>query len=297
MQLATQSDCLASTFGDEECIRILARAGFDAVDWSFFEMTRGTGVWCGDGWREHALQLKALGGQLGLGFVQAHAPFPSSCGSEPYDTEIFERIVRSMQAAALMGVPRIVVHPCHHFTGWDTRSRCWNASLAFYRRLLPYAERFGIQICLENMWRTDPLREVIIGSACSQPDEFCAMVDELSSPWAAACLDIGHSALVGVDPADFIRALGPRLTALHVHDVDRLHDCHTLPFLQKLDWEPIVAALARVGYAGAFTFEADSFLYGFPAELRPKASVLMAETGRYLLGRLEAARRSPENAG
>ena len=121
---------------------------------------------------------------------------------------------------------------------------------------------------------------------CRTVDVFdkCAMIDEINSPWITACLDIGHTALVGVDPADAIRALGhDRLKALHVHDVDYLHDCHTLPFNRNLDWDAITAALAEIHYDGDFTFEADAFLEQFPRELRKDASVLMARTGRYLV--------------
>ena len=52
MKLVTQTDILAKSFGGQECVRILAKAGFDAADWSFFDMERGEGIWCGEGWRE-----------------------------------------------------------------------------------------------------------------------------------------------------------------------------------------------------------------------------------------------------
>lgn len=106
------------------------------------------------------------------------------------------------------------------------------------------------------------------------------MLDEVNSPWIVGCLDLGHSALVGVEPADFIRALGKtKLQALHVHDVNYRRDCHNLPFTEKLDWESIAVALREIGYQGEFTFEADNFLFGFPKELYQPAAKLMVETG------------------
>lgn len=291
MQLVTTTEILSKTFGDEECVRILAEAGFDAIDWDFFEMSSGQGIWCTDGWREHALGLKDLAGECGIGFSQAHAPYPSSQGEEPADTVIRERIVRSIEAAALMGVRNIVVHPVQHLTYAKEKKKLWEQNLAFYRSLIPVCQEYGIRVCAENMWQYDNKRRVIVDSVCSQPEEFCGLLDALDSPWITGCLDLGHSALVGTEPQDFIRAMGKnRLGALHVHDVDYLHDCHTMPFLKNLDWEAITQALAEIGYEGDFTFEADSFYIGFPDALKRDACRLLERTGRYLVSRIQQKR-------
>lgn len=284
MRLVTQTESLSPTFGDEQAVRMLAKSGFDAIDWSFFYMADDENVWNTDGWREHALHLRAVAEECGIGFSQAHAPFPTSRGEEPFDTVIRQKILRAMEAAAVLGVQNIVVHPRHHIPYAKNKAQLFEENVALYRGLIPYCEQFGIRVCCENMWQYDNNRRIIIDSACSQPEEFCAMLDTIDSPWIVGCLDIGHCALVGVDPADFIRALGnKRLQALHVHDVDHLHDCHTLPYIQKLDWNGITAALAEIGYDGDFTFEADQFLEAFPPELRQDASILMERTGRHLI--------------
>lgn len=288
MKLVTQTDVLARTYGDEEAIKILAQNGFDALDWSFFEMTQGEGPWCREGWREHALHLKEVAQQCGIGFSQAHAPFPSSRGEEPYDTVIFERILRSMEVASIFGVRTIVVHPMQHLPYSKNRRQLFQMNLDFYRRLIPYCEKFHIRVAAENMWQYDDRRHYVLESVCAGSEEFCALLDELNSPWIVGCLDIGHCGLMEGEPADFIRALGQhRLQALHVHDVDFLHDCHTLPFMEKIDWESVTSALAEIGYTGDFTFEADNFLAAFPKELQPSASALMEKTGRYLIERIQ----------
>lgn len=291
MRLVTQTDCPAALLGDERCVRFLKEAGFDAIDWSFFAMTEGRGPFCAADWREHAQTLRKIGEDCGIGFAQAHAPFPSSSGQEPFDTVIFERIVRAMEAASILGVRNIIVHPMQHLPYAANRDRLFDMNLDFYRRLIPYCERFNIRVATENMWQFDEKRGIIIDSVCSQPETFCALLDALDSPWIVGCLDIGHSALVGVEPADFIRALGPkRLQALHVHDVDYHSDCHTMPFIERVDWESVAQALGEIGYEGDFTLEADQFLSRFPLGLLPQASALMAATGRYLMGRIAAHR-------
>ena len=57
-----------------------------------------------------------------------------------------------------------------------------------------------------------------------------------------------------------IRALGHRLQALHIHDNDRWHDSHQIPFSMSIDFAPIAAALKEIGYKGWFTLEADYYL-------------------------------------
>ena len=290
MRLATTTEKLAEAFGDEECVRILAEAGFDSIDWGFFEMAAGKGVWCTEEWREHALRLRELGAECGIGFSQAHAPFPSSQGDEAADKVIRERILRSMEAASILGIGKIVVHPIQHLNYAKDKKKLWEMNLEFYRSLIPYCEEYGIRVCAENMWQYDNRRRYIVDSVCSQPEEFCGLLDALDSPWITGCLDLGHCALVGVEPQDFIRAMGKhRLTALHVHDVDYLSDCHTMPFLKSLNWEAVTEALAQIGYEGDFTFEADSFYEGFPDALKRDACRLMERTGRYLIGRIRAA--------
>lgn len=235
--------------------------------------------------------MKALAAQYGIGFSQAHAPFPTSMGEEPFDTERMACIVRSMEAAAIMGVQYIVVHPRQHLRYAQNKRQLFDENVAMYKSLIPYCQKFGIHVCAENMWQWDAKRGIIIDSVCSQPEEFCDLIDAVDSPWIVACLDIGHTGLVGQDPADFIRALGTRrLKALHVHDVDLLHDNHTLPFLQKLDWDSVTKALADIDYQGDFTFEAENFTRCFPKELQEDACKFMERTGRYLIRQVDAKR-------
>ncbi len=46
MRLITTTEKTAEIFGDEESVRILAEAGFDAIDWGFLRWRpeRGSGV-------------------------------------------------------------------------------------------------------------------------------------------------------------------------------------------------------------------------------------------------------------
>ncbi len=287
MILATHTLAMTEKMPLEEAVVMIAQAGFDAVDCSFMDMSREDSLWLRDDWRQRAGELKALADEHGVFFQQAHAPFPTTRGEEPYDTVMRQRILRAMEAASILGAENIVVHPIHYAGYFRHREAQMEASLAFYRSLIPYCETFGIRVCAENMWCADPagvIREGIL----SRPEEFIQLLEQISSPLIGGCLDIGHVALVGQEPTDMIRRMGKHISCLHVHDVDYLHDCHTMPFLQKLDWHGITDALREIGYEGAFTFEAENYLRNMPQALWPDALKLLERVGRYLTARIEA---------
>ena len=139
------------------------------------------------------------------------------------------------------------------------------------------------------MWQWDKLRNCVCKSTCADPAEHNEYVDMLNSPWFVACLDVGHTALTGDNVEDVIRILGhDRLKTLHVHDVDYIHDCHTLPGIQKHNFTKIIEALKDIDYDGEFTLEADSFLTKFEKEFVPTAARFMGDRTRFLANLFDA---------
>ena len=86
-----------------------------------------------------------------------------------------------------------------------------------------------------------------------------------SDEYFTACLDIGHAEMRGVHTSavEMIKALGPRLGALHVHDNDLHHDSHQIPFSMQIDFDAMVKALREVDYKGDMTLECDCYLHYF----------------------------------
>ena len=99
-----------------------------------------------------------------------------------------------------------------------------------------------------------------------------------------------------------------RLSCLHIHDVDGMHDNHTLPYFGaiyewdshmgsyagSINWERLMQTLAKIGYEGDFTYEADKFLMRLPQENAPAAARFMADVGRFLIDIYNAARKGGE---
>lgn len=296
MKLSTQISGLAGRFGDEEAIRRLAAAGYDSLDFSLFQMSNDNSPFNGDGWREYAQHLKAVGDECGITFNQSHCPFVFKWDPDwsdrskwtYFDNVIFPRHIRAIEICSIVGVKNLVVHPLHHMVYAGNEQYVHDINMDFYRSLLPYCKAGNVNIALENMWQRDVKRKYITYDAISTAKDLAAWVDELNDPHFVACLDVGHSALIGEEPQDAIRYLGrERLQALHVHDVDYISDLHTLPFIGKLEWNNICKALHDIGYEGELTFEADGFLRNYTNDNIDMACRYMVQTGRYLISLIE----------
>lgn len=289
MLLSVNTEIFYKEYSDEESIRLIKKAGFDAFDLSLFKMKRDSECpFNKENYRDYALHLRNIADEIGIVCNQAHAPFPSSCGDIEKDEQTFNLLVRAMEIASIVGAKIIIIHPYQHLHYIDNKEALKQINLDFYKRLLPYCEKFGIKIATENMWQKKNNNTHIIDSVCSRVDEFCEYIDMIDSEWFTACLDIGHVPLVDEQLPRMIKGLGHnRLQALHVHDNNLSHDCHTMPFLMNINFEEVTKALAEIDYVGDFTFEAEGFFKNMPKELLFPAAKLLCETGRYLIKRIE----------
>lgn len=301
MILSTSIKNLLSRFDPETAIRMMSQAGFDAIDFSYTGKVYSA-KYCGPdtdspAFRDYLKGLRAMAEDAGVPFVHAHAPMPSSSLDPIRDKECFDAIVRSIRNSSYLGISKIVVHPVQHLTYAEpgVPERLFEMNVEFYNRLKPYCEEYNMQVAVENMWQRDENRK-ISHSTCSRPAEFQRYVDALDSKWFIACLDLGHARLVDEDPAAFIEALGgSKLKSLHVHDVDGVHDNHTLPYQGVIDWESVMRALAKIDYEGEFNYEAVCYLDKTPNELLLAGMRHMVEVGRYLISRYETYRTEFQN--
>ena len=295
MLLSTQTDIPVQRLGYAQGINLLAEAGFDVLDFSLFSTP------CSDGIFEEedadvlrfAKNIRDIADDAGICFDQAHAPYRFSRQMwDDWEEIVFPIVRKGVLAAGALGANVVVVHPIQYLNYRRNSQRMVEETLKYYRMLRPVAESAGIKIAVENMWQRDINRDVICPSICSDPKEFCAVVDELGSDVFSACLDAGHCGLTGWNASELVRALGHnRLGALHVHDTDNFNDNHTLPGLGKVNWEDFCRALGEIDYKGNFTFEADNFYnIALDESIFPAAAEMMVQTGRYLMSRVDAYR-------
>ncbi len=292
MLLSTSISHIAEKTSVREAIKMVHQAGFDAYDMGLVAMKKDEDhIFNSPQYLEEAKSIRAFADSLGIVCNQAHAPFASSCGDAEKDEIMFHKIVRSMEIAAVLGAKIIVVHPKQHLTYADHGEELFEMNMEFYKRLIPYCEKFGIRVATENMWQRNPASAAITDSTCSRSWEFNKYLDTLDSEWITGCLDLGHVSLVSDKIPEFIRDMGQhRLQALHVHDTDGKRDAHMLPFSQGMDYLAIAKALGEIDYQGDFTFEADWHFVNTPAELLPAACRYACQVGRFLINEIEKSR-------
>lgn len=286
MLLSANMIRLHNTFGMKETFDILAQAGFEGIDFN-----NDVEEYYSDQHDEHFYRsLAQHSASRGIAVCQAHAPFPSSYTDKERTEKRFYEIVQGMKYAAYLGAPMIVVHPCTHldFAIEGNPEILFEYNLDFYRRLIPYAEEFGIKIAIENIGRV---------SITSTPERLNRLYDTLNHPVFTVCFDVGHCLLQNVDPGEAIKKIGDRLVdgCTHVHDNFGDSDAHTLPFYGKVNWEEVMKALAEIGYRGDLNYEASAFIKDIPTELYLDGLTYMAKVGHYLIGRFEYYRENRSN--
>ena len=290
MKLITSSNRIFRSFGEQEGIRILKDAGYDALDLTLTRLSTDPDYrFCGEDYVDYAKQVAQWAKDAGIPFLQSHPPFEFHW-ENPNELEdrFFPLTVKALEISAIVGVKIAVVHPYTYGENAYNQKEIFDLNMKIYRRLLPYSKEFDVKIALENMYRRDEKRNVFVPSTCGTPEQFNQYLDALDSDYAVGCLDLGHASLVGIEAQDFLRSMGSdRVKALHVSDNDYLHDTHTLPGLGKMNWDEILKALAEIGYQGHFTYEADRFMVNFEDDFKPIASRFMAERGRFLIHRLQ----------
>lgn len=284
-------------FGDENGIRKMAAAGFDAIDYTFNEMVSLENIWNSNQYEQYGQKLLHIAEEEGICFNQAHAPFlfdwDAMWLSPKFETCIFPVIKRSIECAAILHIPLIVVHPIHHIRYRGNETMLWDWNQEYYARVLEVAQEYNIKIALENMWQTDPKRNCGDSDVFSTPVRFRDFLDSLHHPQAVACVDVGHAGLAGEDPVNLLCTLGgKRVRAVHIHDNAYHMDDHTLPYLGKLNWNEITKALGQIDYQGDFTFEVTNYLTPFDDEMVDQALRFQVSVGRHLMDLVEESRKN-----
>jgi hexulose-6-phosphate isomerase len=199
-----------------------------------------------------AAEIKEAASRTGLkihGVMNAdHWRYPLSSA----DPEVVNKSVAGMETslrnAKLWGADVVLLVPgvVNADTGYKD---AWTRSQKVIKdRILPLAAELKVIIGMEEVWNKFLL----------SPLEMARYVDEFSSPWVKAYLDVGNMLFYGF-PQDWIRTLGPRICRVHVKDfkLDRGKGQFSWTNLGEgdVDWPAVRAALAAVKYEGWVTTE------------------------------------------
>jgi len=134
-----------------------------------------------------------------------------------------------------------------HVTGGEDPPPYNRLGLDRFKRIIEKAEKNGVTIALENVWRLDYLDYLF---------------DNIKSDKIKFCYDSGHENCFTPD-IDCLAKYGDKLAALHLHDnigknnLQR-NDLHMLPFSGTVNWKRIMKKLNELNYQGTLSFEVDA---------------------------------------
>lgn len=269
---------------EKEALKMLKKCGCKYYDITLFWKGVVEHIGVGDDYREKAKELREFADSLNMKCEQAHAYFTNGTSEEVMNTRIYN-ISKEIEIASIMGAKGIVIHPIIEYS--------FNQNIEFIKKFIPLAHKFKIKLLIENIWGRDEKGEPA-PMCTSTPKDFVRFIDTLNDKYVAACLDIGHAEMSNMHTSapEMIHALGRRLQALHIHDNNRYHDQHQVPYTNQIDFEKILIALKEEGYKGNVTFEVETCYQNndmhLPFELYPAFIKLELEIGKYFASFLDS---------
>jgi sugar phosphate isomerase/epimerase len=136
------------------------------------------------------------------------------------------------------------------------RDEAMSHLMAGLHRVLDYAGQRGVAVGFEP----EP------GMLIDTMDALTELVDRVESPQLMLTLDVGHLHCLGESPiAGVIRQWAPRLVNVHIEDMRRGVHEHLMFGEGEIDFPPVIAALAEVGYDGGVHVELSRHSHEGPA--------------------------------
>lgn len=292
MLISTDNGTARNLVGDIEAVRMIGEAGFNGIDFTFYDMTPDSDILALPEQKRYALAMKIreVAAKYNIAFPQSHTPYAYKFG-EGKDSVHYQEVVKALQFSSWLGCPQSVIHTLKWPHGQKSEEEINDINREFLKSFLPYAEEYNVDIGVENLFIYDSKRACFFGQH-DTPTKMNAFVDSLESNRFKVCCDLGHAALVGVEPEDFIAGMtSDRLTMLHVHDTSYKQDSHTIPYLGKQDWEKTTDAIAAIGFKGYMNLEVLHFYESFPVEMLPAAMRMARDSARFLADKVEAKLR------
>lgn len=291
MKLATTTgDFFSYTHSQQTALAHIRKAGFRYADYNFgCDHTTKSGIYSAD-FGSHIKSVARTAHELGIKLVQAHAPMGRPL--EDADGSFLADTLRCVDACGEWGIPNVVVHS--GYTPGLTKEQTFERNKAFFAPLLERAEKYGVNIlvenfnkmCIENLYWID-----------NAPD-LLRMIQCVDHPLFHAVWDVGHANMQEMPQDEALRMLGGHVRALHIQDNMGDADSHLTPFFGTLNLDSVMNGLLDIGYAGYFTFEVgkiftspekrrkcerDTRLAAAPTELRDAFERYLYELGRCVL--------------
>lgn len=155
---------------------------------------------------------------------------------------------RCIDLARTLGCPNISLTSGYIMPDTDPR-RSMELLKSSLNEILGYAGKKDVRIGLE----CEP------GLLIEYNGELAALISEFDSDCLGANLDLGHSFIVGEDPASVITTLKDRIFHIHIEDIKEKRHYHLIPGSGEMDFASLLGLLARYGYDGFVTVNLEAY--------------------------------------
>lgn len=254
----------------ELVVDTLKEAGFSYFDFTMMFPILGFELFYNsDDCKEKARNFKKYIDNINMSCNQTHGAVPclKKDGDEKEKQKLFENVKRTIEITHILGAKYCVLHPA---------SDCsMEENIRFFESLKDIAHNNDVIIAIENT-----LSEKLFG----KPKDFKALLAALNDECFKICLDIGHAETknAGSSAVEFIKEMGRDIVCLHIHDNDKEHDLHQLPFSFNIQFDEIFKALKESNYSGDITFECGTYFNNMPVSLFKDALKFLHKVGEYI---------------
>ena len=199
--------------------------------------------------KSEILEAKAKSGlELPSVVNKDHWKLPLTDPDPAVRKQIIDSVAQSLQDVKDFGGDTVLVVPgvVNENVGYE---QAYNTALNSIRELIPYAEKTGMQIALENVWNNFLL----------SPIEAKRFVDEINHPLVGWYFDIGNILRYGW-PEHWIKTLNSRIMKLHIKEFSRelmntkgLREGFNVELLEgDNNWPVVMKAISEINHKGGW---------------------------------------------
>jgi L-ribulose-5-phosphate 3-epimerase len=126
-------------------------------------------------------------------------------------------------------------------------NQVWQRSTAEIRKAIPWAKEKDVKIAIEVVWN----------DFITTPQMFVKYIDQFNDPTVGGYFDVSNMVKYGVPPADWIRALGPRMLKFDFKGYSRTKEWVNIGEGDE-NWPDVIKALGEIKYDGWATAEVNA---------------------------------------
>ena len=280
MKIGLEATTYFGLYDYDKGFQKLKAHGYDCVDYS--ELSKRHSdlyTFSADKYRGFLMDIGESANKHGVEITQLHGLWVTDDKTEALREENLAYFMKEIEGAYYLGCKKIVIHPFMPFGFFEEadKEKTLEINVALFTRLVEYAEKYNVTVCVENL----PFTDISISTV----QEVKRLVRKINHPNFKVCLDTGHANIFHNDLAADVRLLGNDLVALHVHDNNGRGDQHLLPYMGTIKWEEFLSALKEINYKGAFTLET-AISPSMPQPMQEEMQRVLAKLARHMADKI-----------